>query len=356
VSNRKREQITPRDELRVLVATDVLSEGQNLQDCAIVVNYDLPWAIIGLVQRVGRVDRIGQQAENILCYSFLPAEGVERIISLRARLRRRLHENAEVVGTDEAFFGDERNDRAITDLYHEKAGILDGEDDTEVDLASYAFQIWKNAVDRDPSLQNTIPALPSVVYSTKPHKPTATAPEGALVYLRTADDNDALAWIDKDGNNVSESPLAILKAAACEPDTPALPRHENHHELVAKAVSAVAEEEKSVGGQLGRPSGARFRTYERLKRCAEDIKGTLFDTTEFRDQLHRAIDEIYRYPLKQVATDMLNRLLRSGIDDITLAQRVVELRQEDRLCLIEQEAEAREPEIICSMGLRHPEA
>ena len=84
VSNEKRDRIKPEDDLRVLIATDVLSEGQNLQDCAIVVNYDLPWAIIRLIQRAGRVDRIGQKAENILCYSFLPAEGVERIIRLRA--------------------------------------------------------------------------------------------------------------------------------------------------------------------------------------------------------------------------------------------------------------------------------
>jgi superfamily II DNA/RNA helicase len=58
--------VSTADELRVLIATDVLSEGQNLQDCAIVVNFDLPWAIIRLVQRAGRVDRIGQQAEEIL--------------------------------------------------------------------------------------------------------------------------------------------------------------------------------------------------------------------------------------------------------------------------------------------------
>jgi superfamily II DNA/RNA helicase len=103
VSNNKRDRIKPEDELRVIIATDVLSEGQNLQDAAVVINYDLPWAIIRLIQRVGRVDRIGQKAENILCYSFLPADGVDRIIRLRARVRQRLRENAEVVGTDEAF-------------------------------------------------------------------------------------------------------------------------------------------------------------------------------------------------------------------------------------------------------------
>src|SRR6266849_784140 len=95
VSNEKRERINPTDELRILVATDVLSEGQNLQDAAIVVNYDLPWAIIRLIQRAGRVDRIGQQSDTIACYSFLPVEGVERIIRLRERVRTRLQHNAE---------------------------------------------------------------------------------------------------------------------------------------------------------------------------------------------------------------------------------------------------------------------
>ena len=107
-------------EVRVLVATDVLSEGQNLQDCAVVVNYDLPWAIIRLIQRAGRVDRIGQKSEKIYCHSFLPADGVERIIQLRRRIRQRLHENAEVVGSDESFFEDDMDEKPVLDLYNEK--------------------------------------------------------------------------------------------------------------------------------------------------------------------------------------------------------------------------------------------
>jgi len=58
----------------VLVATDVLSEGQNLQDAHIVVNYDLPWAIIRIIQRAGRVDRIGQKSDTVHIYLIgLPA-------------------------------------------------------------------------------------------------------------------------------------------------------------------------------------------------------------------------------------------------------------------------------------------
>ena len=259
-----------------------------------VVNYDLPWAIIRLIQRVGRVDRIGQRAETLLCYSFLPADGVERIIRLRSRVRQRLRENAEVVGTDERFFDDDEDDGLLFDLYNEKSGLLDGEGDSEVDLASHAYQIWRNAIEADPSLEKKVTELPDVVYSTRSHTPAHAGPPGVLLYLRTADDNDFLAWVDGEGQSVTQSQLAILDAAQCEPDTPALPRQEAHHELVRKGVELIAERKRSGAGALGRPSGARFRTYERLKRYVRSVKGTLFDLAE----LHRAIDEIYRFPLR----------------------------------------------------------
>jgi superfamily II DNA or RNA helicase len=346
-SNEKRDRVNPGEELRILIATDVLSEGQNLQDCAIVVNFDLPWAIIRLIQRAGRVDRIGQQAQNILCYSFLPAEGVERIIRLRNRVRQRLSENAEVVGSDEAFFEGESSAAAMLNLYNERSGVLDGDDDGEVDLASYAYRIWKEAIERDPSLQKTIPDLPAVVYSTQPHSPSPGRPEGVLVYMRSPADNDALVWMDRNGNAVTESQLTILKAAECGPDTVAVPRLESHHELVRRAVELAAAEEKTRGGSLGRPSGARFRSYERLKKYAADVRGTLFDTIE----LQKAIDEIYRFPLQQSATDQLNRQMKNSSDIQQLAQLAMALREEGRLCLVQEEAVSQEPRIICSLGL-----
>ena len=347
VSNNKRDRVASADELRVLISTDILSEGQNLQDCAVVVNYDLPWAIIRLVQRAGRVDRIGQEAEKILCYSFLPADGVERIIALRSRVRARLLQNAEVIGTDEAFFEDGDDETAVVDIYNERSGLLDDPPDDDVDLASYAYQIWKNAITQDPSLKGVIEKLPDVVYSTKPHLPTIAAPEGVLIYMRTGDGIDALAWMHRDGTSVTESQLAILRGAACQPNTEALPPLGEHHRLVQKGAEMMISEASSVGGALGRPSGARFRTYERLKAYADEVRGTLFDIPELR----RAIDQIYRFPLRQAAVDALNRQLRSGIDDRMLAELVITLRDEDRLCIVEGERDTREPQIICSMGL-----
>jgi len=342
---------TGASEIRVLIATDVLSEGQNLQDCAVVVNYDLPWAIIRLIQRAGRVDRIGQKDPDILCYSFLPADGVERIINLRGRVRKRLSENAEVVGADEAFFqDDEDGEQRVLDLYHEKAGTLDDEDDGEVDLASQAWQIWRNATVDDPGLAETVRTLPDVVYSTRRHL-LPGRPDGVLLFLRTADDHDALAYVNaRTGQSVTESQVEILAAAECAPDTSAQSRDGRHHELVAKGVRHIAKEQHRTGGQLGSKRGARYRAYQRLKKWAAfaEKEMPLFNLHELR----LALDDIYQYPLRGTAADALNRHLRTGMDDHALASLVVKLRDEDRLSIRDDgDPEPHAPRIICSMGL-----
>lgn len=340
--------VQPEQELRVLIATDVISEGQNLQDAYVIVNFDLPWTIIRLIQRAGRVDRIGQKSDKILCYSFLPADGIENIIRLRAKVRARLHANSEVVGTDESFFDDDRHNKAVTELYHEKAGLLDGDDDTEVDLVSQAYQIWQNAITEDPSLKKTIDNMPNVVYSAKRFDRTEPSTQGVLVYLKSASGTDSLAWVDAQGKRVTDSPLRILKAAECLPSTPAVPKLPNHHQLVEAAVKDLAEEEKIVGGGLGSITGARYRTYERLKRYAQAVKGTLFDTVP----LQRTIEDIYKHPLRSVAADTLNRHIKTGCTDQDLAELAMALREEGRLSVVENEEE---PEtlahIICSLGL-----
>ena len=346
--------VSKADEVRVLICTDVLSEGQNLQDSNVVVNFDLPWAIIRLIQRAGRVDRIGQRAEEIYCYSFLPADGVEQLIQLRARIRQRLKENAEVVGTDEEFFDDEEAN-TIRNLYTEQHGVLDDNDD-EVDLASYAWQIWKQATQDDPELARAVESLPPVVYSAKafqldearfPLLGADATKGGALVYVKSPEGNDHLAWVGANGKVVTESQFAVLRAAECAPGTPAVPRLENHHDLVANGLHLATAQDKAVGGGLGRPSSARRRAYERLKPYAGEQMKTLFRDEE----LERALDDMYQRPLLETSGDLLNRLMRSGVNEEELAGAVKSLREEGRLTYAEDDATLREPRVVCSMGL-----
>lgn len=355
-SNDKLKSFPPTKQTRVLLATDVLSEGQNLQDSFCVINYDLPWALIRLVQRAGRVDRIGQKAEEIDCYSFLPAEGVERIIGLRRRLTQRLKENEEVVGSDEAFFEQQTksDEEGLRDLYDEKNGVLDEPDDDEVDLTSEAYEIWAQAIKADPALRRAIEALPDVVYSTKEHIPhpehPLLTPPGVLSYIRTQSDNDALLWFDEAGSLVTESPVRVLRAAACPPEAPALPRQPRHHDLVRKAVETVQEERTRDGqsGRLGPRRGARYRTYELLQDYLRHRQGDLFVT----DDLRAAVQAIYDHPLTTEAVDKLNRQLRTEISSDALAEMVTNMHRDDRLVVVNlHDSNLKEPRILCSLGL-----
>jgi superfamily II DNA or RNA helicase len=355
-------------ELRVLIATDVLAEGQNLQDAHIVVNFDLPWAIIRLIQRAGRVDRIGQKHDTILAYSFLPADGVERIIRLRARLFRRLQENQEVIGTDETFFGEDAANK-LRDLYTEKAGSLDDDSaDEDIDPASLALQVWNSA---SPADQKAAAALPPIVSAARalhflaPAKEesraesasVATHPPGVIAYLRFPDRTDALVRVDARGNLVSQSLSTIFRAAACAPDTPALPCAENHHELVARCLQIVTEEQSALGGQFGSHRSVRRKLWERLDRYRTVQKD---NPTEFSRQqlaqLEPVLDLIWRYPLKHAAQEAIRRQIRLGITDEALADLVIRRAADDNLCEISDAdpPEPAEPRVICSLGLLPP--
>ena len=335
------------EQYRVLIATDVLSEGQNLQDAHVIANLDLPWAIIRLIQRAGRVDRIGQEANEIDCYSFFPADDLEKIIRLRSRLNARINENASIVGSDEIFF--EGNEQNLRDMFNEKSGSLDDEDDNDVDLSSQAYQIWKNATDANPKLKEIIPALSNVVYSTK--AVTAGQQEGVITYAKTYNDFDVLTWLDAEGNTVSQSQKRILNALACEADTPAVAPHANHHELVAKAVTSITNETTTIGGVLGNRFSTRYRIITLLENYYNNPP-TLFFPQESKEMLKLAIDDIYNYPLLEGAKVTLGRMLRTNTSD-EIVEYVLEMRKNNSLCRIDKEkGNRKDPAIICSMGLR----
>jgi len=77
-------------EIDLLISTDVLSEGQNLQDADTVVNYDLHWNPVRMVQRAGSIDRIGSEYDVVHTYNFFPEDALESLLRLMERLRERL--------------------------------------------------------------------------------------------------------------------------------------------------------------------------------------------------------------------------------------------------------------------------
>lgn len=79
-----------KDKLDILIATDCISEGQNLQDCDYLINYDIHWNPVRIIQRFGRIDRIGSKNEHIQLVNFWPDMDLDEYINLKARVETRM--------------------------------------------------------------------------------------------------------------------------------------------------------------------------------------------------------------------------------------------------------------------------
>jgi superfamily II DNA/RNA helicase len=76
--------------INILISTDILSEGQNLQDCDFVVNYDIHWNPVRVIQRLGRIDRIGSKNKSIFCVNFWPSKNIDEYLNLQGRIEKRM--------------------------------------------------------------------------------------------------------------------------------------------------------------------------------------------------------------------------------------------------------------------------
>jgi hypothetical protein len=99
------------DRYDLLVATDVLAEGVNLQQARHIVNYDLPWNPMRLVQRHGRIDRIGSRFDEVFLRSFFPDDELEALLGLEERLHRKITQAARTIGVGPILAGSEVSDQ-----------------------------------------------------------------------------------------------------------------------------------------------------------------------------------------------------------------------------------------------------
>ena len=323
--------IDPSAEYCVLVSTDVLSEGQNLQDAHIVVNYDLPWAIIRLIQRAGRVDRVGQKADEVVIYS-LWHDGVEQVLNLRQRIAERLRANAEVFGSDEQFFGSDDEVKVIEDLY--KGKLDESEIDNEVHASSLAYEVWSTAEEETPELAERVKNLPDLVYSTRPSFSERDL-DGVVCYVRTENDNDGFGFGSAEGVRLLTGQEALGRFR-CEVETPALAPRADHFPLLVQMAQGNLVQSGNIEGRL---SGVRKRVWNRLNGALVAGKGDVAD----------ALEAIFTRPLTKEAEKRFTTALaaRSDVDD--LADLLVLLHRDKRLVI---DIAAVDPvHIVCSMGV-----
>jgi superfamily II DNA or RNA helicase len=119
------ERCQPEEEIDVLISTDVLSEGMNLQDAKSVINYDLHWNPVRMIQRGGRIDRLGSQHDEITITNFFLEKGLENLLGLMERIKSRLRKINETIELDAPVIDDLDLRRGIKRIEKEDISFIE---------------------------------------------------------------------------------------------------------------------------------------------------------------------------------------------------------------------------------------
>lgn len=157
----------PKDDYRILISTEVLSEGVNLHRSNVVINYDIPWNPTRMMQRVGRINRVDTKFDKIYTYNFFPTQQSNDEIKLKEAAEAKINAFLTLLGGDAALLteGEPISSHELFDRLISKQ-VITGEDETEDTDLKY-LQFIRNIRDNDPDLFEKIKRLPKKARSAK---------------------------------------------------------------------------------------------------------------------------------------------------------------------------------------------
>ena len=274
----------PKVDIDLLIATDCISEGQNLQDCDYLINYDIHWNPVRIIQRFGRIDRIGSKNKEIQLVNFWPDVSLDDYINLKAKVETRMKiVNMTATGDDNILSEEEKTDLEYrkTQLMRLKNEVVDMEDMTTgisiVDLGLNEFRMdLLEYIKTHPDIDNSPFGLHAVVSANENAQP------GVIYVLKNRSDSVNIdnrnrlhpfymVYIGDDGNVICDhlSPKQMLDIMRhiCKGRTEPIPEAyrpfnketrdgrnmKKYSELLGDAISSIIEvkEENDIDSFLG---------------------------------------------------------------------------------------------------------
>jgi superfamily II DNA or RNA helicase len=155
------------EEIDLLISTDVLSEGQNLQDCGVLINYDLHWNPTRMVQRAGRIDRIGTDFSNLWVMNMFPEDGLEKLLGLVESLSQKISAIDQSGFLDASILGEAVHPQNFNTLrrIEEEDGSVVEEQEQFVELVSSEFLLQQLKGLLDNGMREQLEALPDGIHS-----------------------------------------------------------------------------------------------------------------------------------------------------------------------------------------------
>lgn len=347
-------------ELMTVIATDVLAEGLNLQDCDNIINYDLHWNPVRLIQRFGRIDRIGSDHEVVRGFNFLPETELDRNLGLHAKLDSRIQEIHDTIGEDARILDkhERLNPDAMYAIYETRGGaplqldLWGNADDEFLDL-NEAEEILRQLRKENPAEYERIAGLRDGIRTARP-----SLQRGLYVFCQ-AGRYQQLFLLDDKGKVLSRDIPKVAGAVKCSPEAKAAPLPEGYNKTIMAIQRTFAEEvrhreaERTYGANLTHGQLYVLRELRILFSAADGSSAG--ETTKEEDikQNINVLEKVFRGPLTSAVKRELNLLRQNGVTGENLLKNLIRIYDQHNLkdASVRRSfdmAERAIPRIICS--------
>jgi len=338
-------------ETNTLIATDVLAEGLNMQDCDIIINYDLHWNPVRLIQRFGRIDRIGSEHEKVYGFNFLPETGIEKQLGLRQKLHNRIQEIHDTIGEDSVILDrtERLNEEALYAIYEKQGNqlsLFEEEDEEFLDL-NEAEEIMRQLRKEDSTEYERIAALRDGIRSA-----SLSNQKGLYVFCQ-AGRYQQLFLVDENGDVVSRDLPHILGLIKAAPEHEGYTLPAGYNKAVMRVKRRFVEEVKHRQAErehtLSLTQGQRYilRELREIFKLAED---------EDEKAQVNLLEKAFRGPITTAINRELNLLRKNNVRSRDLLKILGQIYfQHNMQDWVDNRSRRLEddevPRLICSEGL-----
>jgi len=204
------------NELRILITTDVLSEGINLHRANVLINYDLPWNPTRVLQRAGRINRLGTEHPKIFIYNFFPTSQSDEHLGLETNITNKIQMFHDILGEDARYLsdGEEIGSQELFDTLNRKSAYTGEEEEADSELKY--LEMMRELRDKQPALFEKIKRLPKKARSGR--KVESLEADQLVTFFRLGPLKKF--YLNQGGQSREITFFDAVNLMACEPDTP----------------------------------------------------------------------------------------------------------------------------------------
>ncbi|MBU4360842.1 NgoFVII family restriction endonuclease [Patescibacteria group bacterium] len=277
-------KVTNTSEINILVSTELMSEGMNLQDGQVVINYELHWNPVRIIQRIGRIDRIGSENDKIWVYNFFPQTEADDKINVKEKVKKRINEINTRFGSDAKVISQEEqlsDKHKFYKIYTEDKKSLE-EEERESKSSHHRLNWVKSKRELSNEYQKALALPTQSCCGMKKHK------EGVISFYKV-DDFYKLFFGNKSGEVMERNDWEILSILECKPDEEKLDIHDYHFDVAEEMRQQFEKEandneqkksehlEKVKRQALSKLQKISRRKSEKDKRLINEVEGLVRD-------------------------------------------------------------------------------